>query len=133
MKREVERKEQEKKKNQKVEYVSGGTLNGVVPTVPKAKLPSPGVSNVLSAGLQPGSADTSIREGRQNKKSKWDKVDGDRRNVLGSGQVTQSSVGAHAALLSAANAGAGYAVFAQQKRREADEKRSSDKKAERRS
>ena len=28
--------------NQKVEYVSGGTLNGVVPTVQKAKLPSPG-------------------------------------------------------------------------------------------
>lgn len=42
MKREVERKEQERKKNQKVEYVSGGTLNGVVPTVQKAKLPSPG-------------------------------------------------------------------------------------------
>lgn len=39
-------------------------------------------------------------------------VDGDRRNVLGSGQDTQSSVRAHAALLSAANAGAGYAVFA---------------------
>ncbi|XP_057536916.1 uncharacterized protein LOC130814752 [Amaranthus tricolor] len=133
MKREVERKEQERKKNQKVEYVSGGTLNGVVPTVQKSKLPSPGVSNVPSAGLQPGSADTSIREGRQNKKSKWDKVDGDRSHVLGSGQDTQSSVGAHAALLSAASAGAGYAVFAQQKRREADEKRSSDKKAERRS
>lgn len=39
-------------------------------------------------------------------------VDGDRSHVLGSGQDTQSSVGAHAALLSAASAGAGYAVFA---------------------
>ena len=46
------------------------------------KWPSPGVSNVPSAGLQPGSADTSIREGRQNKKSKWDKVSYDLYSVV---------------------------------------------------
>lgn len=39
-------------------------------------------------------------------------MDGDRRNVFGGGHDTLSAVGSHAALLSAANAGAGYAVFA---------------------
>lgn len=40
-------------------------------------------------------------------------MDGDRRNPLPSGgQDSMSSVGAHAALLSAANAGAGYSAFA---------------------
>lgn len=132
MKREVERKEQERKKTQKVDFVSGGTQAGIVANAQKALLPSPGVSNLPPAGSQSGSADMLTREGRQNKKSKWDKVDGDRRNVLGSGQDTLSAVGAHAALLSAANAGSGYAAFAQQKRREAEEKRSSDRKVERR-
>lgn len=40
-------------------------------------------------------------------------VDGDRRNHLPSGvQDSISSAGAHATLLSAANAGAGYMAFA---------------------
>lgn len=41
-------------------------------------------------------------------------MDGDRRNTLhpGGGQDTISTTGAHAALLSAANAGAGYTAFA---------------------
>ncbi|XP_010686219.2 uncharacterized protein LOC104900498 isoform X2 [Beta vulgaris subsp. vulgaris] len=132
MKREAERKEQERKKSPKVDFVSGGSQAGITATAQKATLPSPGVSNLPSAGSQAGSAEISTREGRQTKKSKWDKVDGDRRNVFGGGHDTLSAVGSHAALLSAANAGAGYAVFAQQKRREAEEKRSSDRKAERR-
>ncbi|XP_021766128.1 uncharacterized protein LOC110730611 [Chenopodium quinoa] len=131
MKREMERKEQERKKNQKVDFVSGGTQAGMVSTSQKV-MPSPGVTNLPSSGSQSGSADMLTREGRQNKKSKWDKVDGDRRNVTGSGQESLSAIGAHAALLSAANAGAGYAAFAQQKRREAEERRTSDRKAERR-
>ncbi|KAL2930899.1 SAP30-binding protein [Bienertia sinuspersici] len=133
MKREMERKEQERKRSPKVDFVSGGTQAGTGATAHKVTLPSPGISNRPAVGLQSSSADLLTREGRQNKKSKWDKVDGDRRNVLGGGQDTLSAVGAHAALLSAANAGAGYAAFTQQKRREAEERRSSDKKAERRS
>jgi hypothetical protein len=40
-------------------------------------------------------------------------VDGDRRNYLPSGgQDSISAAGAHAALLSSANAGAGYMAFA---------------------
>lgn len=40
-------------------------------------------------------------------------VDGDRRNSLPPvGQDSLAAVGAHAALLSAANAGAGYTAFA---------------------
>ncbi|KAM7500687.1 hypothetical protein LguiA_025101 [Lonicera macranthoides] len=137
MKREMERKEQEKKKSQKVEYISGGTQPGTVVPTPKVNIPIPGVSTVASGGLHSGSAtaDASARDGRQNKKSKWDKVDTDRRNPLPSGgqDSVSSSVGAHAALLSAANAGSGYTAFAQQRRREAEEKRTGDKKFERRS
>lgn len=133
MKREMERREQERKKSQKVEFVSGGAHTAIAAAAQKVRLPSPSVPNLPSGGLQSGSTDASTREGRQNKKSKWDKVDGDRRNILTGGQDAISAVGAHAALLSAANAGAGYANFAQQKRREAEERKSSDKKAERRS
>ncbi|KAG8635467.1 uncharacterized protein LOC110604081 isoform X3 [Manihot esculenta] len=79
-------------------------------------------------------ADAVARDGRQNKKTKWDKVDGDGRNLLPTGgQDSLATVAAHAALLSAANVGAGYTAFVQQKRREAEEKRSSEKKLERRS
>lgn len=100
-----------------------------------------GVSSAAATGLLPvpPATDTTTRDGRQNKKSKWDKVliyacgvcnfsiislpyfiinffffqvDGDRRNPLPSGgQDSISAVGAHAALLSA-NAGAGYMAFA---------------------
>lgn len=125
MKREMERKEQERKSSQKVEFVAGGAQTGIVAAAPKINIPLPGVSTA---------ADAVTRDGRQNKKSKWDKVDGDRRNPLPSGgQDSMSSVGAHAALLSAANAGAGYSAFALQRRREAEEKRSSERKLERRS
>ncbi|KAH9604368.1 hypothetical protein KSS87_005092 [Heliosperma pusillum] len=129
--RERERKEQERKKSQKVEFISGTTQGGTVGVTPKAMLPSPGVSVLPSGGSQSASAESIPREGRHNKKSKWDKVDGDRRSVLGGGHENVSAVGAHVALLSAANAGAGYGI--QQKRREAEERRSSDRKADKRS
>ncbi|KAK9696849.1 hypothetical protein RND81_08G001100 [Saponaria officinalis] len=132
--RERERKEQERKKSQKVEFVSGATQAGSMGITPKVMLPSPGNSILPSGGSQSGSADSLLpREGRQNKKSKWDKVDGDKRSLLGGGHENVSAAGTHAALLSAANAGAGYAVYAQQKRREAEERRSSDRKSEKRS
>ncbi|KAL6991244.1 hypothetical protein U1Q18_009362 [Sarracenia purpurea var. burkii] len=136
MKREMERKEQEKKKSQKVEFVTGGTQPGVVAPSPKINIPMPGVSTVAAGGLHPvpHAVDSVTRDGRQNKKSKWDKVDGDRRNLLPpGGQDSVSAAGAHAALLTAANAGTGYTAFAQQRRREAEERRSSEKRMERRS
>lgn len=46
MKREMERKEQEKKKSQKIEYISGGTQGGTLPT-PKVNLPVPGLVAIL--------------------------------------------------------------------------------------
>lgn len=42
MKRDMERKEQEKKKSQKIEYISGGTQVGTLPT-PKVNLPVSGL------------------------------------------------------------------------------------------
>ncbi|KAA8515089.1 hypothetical protein F0562_018124 [Nyssa sinensis] len=108
MKREMERKEQEKKKSQKVDFMSGGTQPGTVASAPKINLPIPGVSTVAAGGVPsvPAAVDGVARDGRQNKKSKWDKVDGDRRNPLpAGGQDSASAVGAHAALLTAANAG----------------------------
>lgn len=130
MKREMERKEQEKKKSQKIEYISGGTQGGTLP-IPKVNLPVPGVSSVSGGGLLsvPGAVDSVVREGRPNKKSKWDKVDGDKRNPLPTGGQDSGSAG----LLSAANAGTGYSAFAQQRRREAEVKKSSDRKLDRRS
>lgn len=122
LKREMERKEQEKKKSQKVEFLSGGTQSGTVVPTPKITLPIPasgGGQHLVSTAV-----DAVGRDGRQNKKSKWDKVDV---------QDSVSSVAAHAALLSAANAGTGYTAFAQQRRREVEERRSSDKKLDRRS
>ncbi|KAL5989694.1 hypothetical protein ACLOJK_010587 [Asimina triloba] len=133
MKREMERKEQERKKAQKVDFVSGGTQPGIIGPAPKisAQIPVATVSSV-AAGLQsvPTAADAP-RDGRQNKKTKWDKVDGDKRPLHSGGQEALSAASAHAALLTAANAGAGYTAFAQQKRREAEEKRSSEKKFQR--
>lgn len=136
MKREMERKEQEKKKNQKVDFITGGAQPGVVGPSPKLNIPIAGLSNVAAGGLHSVAAavDSMTRDGRQNKKSKWDKVDGDRRNVLPpGGHDSVSTAGAHAALLTAANAGTGYTAFAQQRRREAEEKRSSERKMDRRS
>ncbi|MED6144967.1 hypothetical protein PIB30_020438 [Stylosanthes scabra] len=137
MRRESERKEQEKKKAQKVDFISGGTQPGIVAAgAPRINLPVAGGSAAAASGLHlvPPTADYINRDGRPNKKSKWDKVDGDPKNPLPSvGQDSVSTVGAHAAILSAANAGSGYMLFAQQKRREAEVKRSTEKWSERRS
>ncbi|XP_019055831.1 PREDICTED: SAP30-binding protein isoform X2 [Nelumbo nucifera] len=124
----MERKEQERKKSQKVEFVAGGTQPGTVAAAPKVNM-IPGVSTIASSGLHslPPASDAMTKDSRPNKKSKWDKVDGDRR------PDPVSTAGTHAALLSAANVGAGYTAFAQQKRREAEEKRSSERKLEKRS
>ncbi|KAK6150021.1 hypothetical protein DH2020_017546 [Rehmannia glutinosa] len=94
-----------------------------------------GVLNVT-----PAASDVTARDGRHNKKSKWDKVhslahglqlwnrslslkqlpqslfwfqvDVDQRNSLAPGGQENMSVSAHAALLSAAKAGSGYSAFA---------------------
>ncbi|KAJ4955941.1 hypothetical protein NE237_012724 [Protea cynaroides] len=122
MRREMERKEQGGRKNQKGEFISGGTQPGTVTAGLKINVPIP------------GNASDALARDRQNKKSKWDKVDGEQRNpLLPGGQDTVSTAGVHAALLSAANLGAGYTAFAQQRRKEAEEKKSSEKKLERRS
>ncbi|GFP89615.1 sap30-binding protein [Phtheirospermum japonicum] len=110
MRREVERREQERKRTQKVDFASAGVQAGLA-----------GVLNVT-----PASSDVTARDGRPNKKSKWDKVDVDQDSLAAVGA-------AHAALISAAKAGSGYSAFAQQRRREAEDKRSSDKRLERRS
>ncbi|XP_054789560.1 uncharacterized protein LOC129295108 isoform X2 [Prosopis cineraria] len=136
MRCESERREQEKKKAQKVEFISGGTQGVTVAGVPRINLPVPASSAVTASAshLVPPTGDAINRDGRQNKKSKWDKVDGDQKNPLPSvGQDSVSSVGAHTAIFSAASAGGGYMLYAQQKRREAEGKRSSRRKSESRS
>ncbi|KAG8482260.1 hypothetical protein CXB51_026997 [Gossypium anomalum] len=134
MKCERERKEQESKKNQKVEFVPGGNQPGAVLPASKVSMPT---AVAAGSGLPSGptAVDNNIvRDGRQNKKSKWDKVDSDRRNHLPAGaQHSLSAAGAHTVILSAANAGTGYTAFAQQKRRETEEKKSSEKRLDRRS
>ncbi|KAG9447874.1 hypothetical protein H6P81_014002 [Aristolochia fimbriata] len=133
MKREMEKKEQERKQSQKVEFVQGAVQPGTVISATKisTQVAAVAASGLLSAPTVP---DTATREGRQNKKTKWDKVDGDRRIPLHPGtQDNIATTGAHAAILSAANAGTGYTAFAQQKRREAEERRSSERKLDKRS
>ncbi|KAL7618330.1 hypothetical protein Lser_V15G04072 [Lactuca serriola] len=131
LKREAERKEQEKKKNHKIDFLSAGTATQSTLPIPTPKtVPIPaavgggGGTNPVSAGA----IDTGTREGRLNKKSKWDKVDGDRRQD--SSHATALLSGSAA---SANNAGSGYTAFAQQRRREAEERRSIDRKLDRRS
>lgn len=136
MKREMERKEQERKKSQRLDFVSGGTQAVGVPAVQKNIIqnPVPAVPTAASSGFHshPAPADSGARENRQNKKSKWDKVDGDRKNPLPiTGQDALSTAAAHAALLSAAQVGAGYTLYAQQKRKEAEEKKSTEKRRSR--
>ncbi|KAK9068474.1 hypothetical protein SSX86_012588 [Deinandra increscens subsp. villosa] len=82
LKRELERKEQEKKKNQKIDFLSGGTQATVTIPTPKV-MPIQAVLPIAGGGSNPVSAavGTRTREGRPNKKSKWDKVDGDRRHL----------------------------------------------------
>ncbi|CAN1355840.1 SAP30-binding protein [Linum perenne] len=137
LRRDRERREQELKRSPKVEFVAGGTQPGMVVPPSKFSMPIPGCFPVAASGLPPApvSTEAGSRDGRQNKKSKWDKVDGDGRNPLpASGQDSlATAAAAHAALLSATNAGAGYPAFVQQKRREAEERRSGDRKTDRRS
>ncbi|KAL3576204.1 hypothetical protein D5086_021487 [Populus alba] len=109
MRRERERKEQELKRSPKVEFVSGGTQPGVAVPPTKFSLPIP-VVTASGTHSSANAADAAPREGRQNKKSKWDKVDGDGRNPLSAGG--HDSLAAAAALLSAANVGSGYTGFA---------------------
>ncbi|KAI4298154.1 hypothetical protein L6164_031747 [Bauhinia variegata] len=114
MRRESDRKEQERKKAQKVEFISGGEQPGVI-AAPKINVPITGSSAVTATGLHaiPPTANAITRDGRANKKSKWDKVDSDRKIALPSvGQDSVSAVGAHVAILSAVNAGGGYMLFA---------------------
>lgn len=42
MRREMDRKEQERKKNQKVDFISGGTQAGIVAIAPKLNVPISG-------------------------------------------------------------------------------------------
>ncbi|KAL3643526.1 hypothetical protein CASFOL_014341 [Castilleja foliolosa] len=119
--REVERREQERKTTQKVDFASAG-----LPT-PKINLPTPGLSTMGGViNATPACSDVTARDGRQKKKSKWDKVDFEQDSLAVVGA-------AHAALISAAKAGSGYSAFVQQRRKEAEDKRSSDKRMERRS
>ncbi|KAL6201337.1 hypothetical protein ACLB2K_025051 [Fragaria x ananassa] len=113
--RELERISQEKKNRQNLEFVSGGRQSTVVGAAPKLNVPLPGITMAATGSNSlPPAADIIPRDGRQNKKSKWDKIDG-----------------THATLLSSANAG-GY-TLGHQKRREVEEKRSSERKLDRRS
>ncbi|MED6155060.1 hypothetical protein PIB30_002275 [Stylosanthes scabra] len=76
MRRESERKEQEKKKAQKVEFIAGGTQPGIIAAgAPRINLPVAGGSGAAASGLHlvPPTADSITWDGRQNKKSKWDK------------------------------------------------------------
>ncbi|KAJ1285493.1 hypothetical protein BS78_03G283300 [Paspalum vaginatum] len=125
MKRELERKEQEKKKSPKVEFITAGVQPPISAPVPKI----PALAGVATLPLP---AEGAQKETRPNKKSKWDKVDGDVKNpAVPSGHGSLAAT-VSAALLTSANGGAGYAAFAQQKRKEAEEKRS-DYKSDRRS
>ncbi|KZV51085.1 hypothetical protein F511_01877 [Dorcoceras hygrometricum] len=115
IRREVERREQEKKKNQKIDFVSGGPQQGNVIPTPKINTPIPGLTGVAGGvtNVTPVAVDVAARDGRHNKKSKWDKVDVDQRNFnLAGGQETLPALSAHAALISAAKAGSGYSAFA---------------------
>ncbi|RLM92364.1 uncharacterized protein C2845_PM08G26100 [Panicum miliaceum] len=126
MKRELERKEQERKKSPKVEFIPGGVQPPIGASMPKI----PALAGVATL---PVPAEGVKKETRPNKKSKWDKVDGDVKNpAVPSGHDNLSATVSAALLTSAANVGAGYAAFAQQKRKEAEEKRS-DYKSDRRS
>ncbi|XP_052154109.1 uncharacterized protein LOC127772151 isoform X2 [Oryza glaberrima] len=129
MKREVERKELEKKKSGKVDFITGGVQAPISAAIPK-------IAAAVSAAAAAGAPLVSIsgegvqKEARPNKKSKWDKVDGDIKNPVAPSGLDNLSA---AALLTSANVGAGYAAFAQQKRKEAEEKKISDHKSDRRS
>ncbi|XP_010460703.1 PREDICTED: SAP30-binding protein-like [Camelina sativa] len=135
MKHERERKEQESKKNQKLDFVSVGSQPGTVFAAQKPNIPIPGIPALVPSGLPSIPTEIAARDGRPNKKSKWDKVDGDVKNPpLAAGtQDSLSSIRPNVALVSATSAGSGYSAFAQQRRREVEGRRSSEGKLERRS
>ncbi|KAF2560165.1 hypothetical protein F2Q68_00014663 [Brassica cretica] len=115
-----------------------------------------GVPALAITGLPSVPTDIAARDGRPNKKSKWDKVDGDVKNP-------PLAAGTNAAPVSGASAGSGYSAFAntsfgnfrfpcssclfteeskyvvlsqpyrQQRRREVEGRKSSERKLERRS
>ncbi|KAI3939481.1 hypothetical protein MKX01_038416 [Papaver californicum] len=76
MKHEIDRKEQERKRNSKVEFTPGGAQPGTVSMAPKLSMPLQGAPTVASTGLHSKltHTDGAARESRLNKKSKWDKV-----------------------------------------------------------
>lgn len=127
MKHERERKEQESKKNQRLDFVSVGTQPVAAVFAPqKPNIPIPGVPALATTGLPSAPTDIAARDGRPNKKSKWDKVDGDVKNP-------PLAAGSNAAPVSGSSAGSGYSAFAQQRRRDSEGRRSSERKLERRS
>ncbi|KQK09835.1 SAP30-binding protein isoform X1 [Brachypodium distachyon] len=127
MKRELERKDQEKKRNPKVDFISSGVQPPVNSSITKI---AAAISAAAGASVQ-ASAESVQKETRPNKKSKWDKVDGDIKNPAApSGHDNMSASGGSAAVLPSGNVVAGYAAFAQQKRREAEERRTSDYKSD---
>ncbi|VAH79910.1 unnamed protein product [Triticum turgidum subsp. durum] len=99
MKRELERKEQEKKRNPRIDFTSSGIQPPINPSIAK-------ISAAAVAGVSvPASADTVQKEARPNKKSKWDKVDGDTKNpAAASGLDNRSAAGGSATLLTSENA-----------------------------
>jgi len=67
MKREIERKEQERKKSPKVEFIPGGVQPPIGASMPK-------IPALVGVATLPVPAEGVKKETRPNKKSKWDKV-----------------------------------------------------------
>ncbi|PKU82448.1 uncharacterized protein LOC110113866 isoform X1 [Dendrobium catenatum] len=77
MKREMERKAQERKRSQKIDFVSGGIQSGEAASALKMneKISVVGVSSGANNELQPISTTVdAVRDSRFNRKSKWDNV-----------------------------------------------------------
>ncbi|XP_042434389.1 uncharacterized protein LOC122020499 isoform X2 [Zingiber officinale] len=140
MRREAERKKRQgdsvaggRQPNAGVPRSNLNTQNSVgnLPAAAAAAAAAAAVVNVLPPGP---TTDGTAKEIRPNKKTKWDKIDGDgKSSSLPGGHDNSSASSVHSALLSASNAGTGYTAFAQQKRREAEEKKSSERKFDKRS
>lgn len=119
MKREIERKDQERKKSQKVEFIPGGTHSATAGPPKSTQIPVTGVSTAIVSGLQSVSTTSDGTTTRHSRKSKWDKVDGDVKPTLQSGGLDDRPP----------THGAGYSAFAQQKRKEVERKEAEDKKS----
>ncbi|KAG6511343.1 hypothetical protein ZIOFF_029403 [Zingiber officinale] len=126
MRRAMERKEQERKKRQSVEFVSGGIQPGAgVPTPILSTQNSVAAANVLPSVP---TIDSSMKDIRLNEKTKWDKIDGDFQSstlLVGHDNSSRS----HAALLPAVNTDAEYTAYVQQKQTEAEEKKKIQREA----